>query len=238
MKMILRACLTDRHRSCQDDLPVPGPFQAHDGELPERARTVGTTPALHANQILDAIQQRRSIGKMLPDRPPREHIEQILEAATWAPCHHVTDPWRFVVLAGAAREELGDIMARSKAQGRDLSDADVRAAVERERAKPLRAPVIIAVGIEPSTHPKAIEIEEIAAGAAAIQNMLLAAHSLGLATIWRTGAPAYDPAVKAWLGFSAAAHILGFIYAGYPAVNPQRARHIPAAEVTQWRGWD
>ncbi len=202
-------------------------------------RTVETpTSLVRTNETLDVIHQRRSIGKMLPDRPPRELIEQILDAATWAPCHHVTDPWRFVVLAGSAREELGAIMARSKAQGRDLTDETVRAAVERERAKPLRAPVIIVVGIEPSNHPKAIEIEEIAAGAAAIQNMLLAAHSLGLATIWRTGAPAYDPAVKSWLGFSPVAHILGLIYVGYPAAAPRRARHIPAAEVTQWRGWD
>jgi nitroreductase len=199
---------------------------------------VETTPLLQKHETLDAIQQRRSIGKLLPDRPPRDLIEQILEAATWAPCHHVTDPWRFVVLAGAAREELGEIMARSQAHGRDLSDEAVRAAIERERVKPLRAPVIIAAGIEPSEHPKAIEIEEIAAGAAAIQNMLLAAHSLGLATIWRTGAPAYDPAVKAWLGFSPAAHIPGFIYAGYPAATPRRARHTPASEDTTWRGWD
>lgn len=217
---------------------MPGAFQALDGYRHARTRTVETTPLLQKNETLDAIQQRRSIGKLLPDRPPRELIEQILEAATWAPCHHGTDPWRFVVLAGVAREELGDIMARSKAHGHDLSGDDVRGAVERERAKPLRAPVIIAAGIEPSGHPKAIEIEEIAAGAAAIQNMLLAAHSLGLATIWRTGAPAYDPAVKAWLGFSPAAHILGFIYAGYPAIKPERARHTPAREVTTWRGWD
>ncbi|MER3439589.1 MAG: nitroreductase, partial [Chloroflexota bacterium] len=118
------------------------------------------TSFVHTNETLAVIHQRRSIGKMLPGRPPRELIEQILEAATWAPCHHVTDPWRFVVLAGSAREELGEIMARRKAQGQDLSDETVRAAVERERAKPLRAPVIIAVGIEPSEHPTAIEVEE------------------------------------------------------------------------------
>jgi len=206
--------------------------------LSERPAAERSPSAARPVSVLDAIRGRRSIGKVSPERPPRELIEQVLEAATWAPCHHRTDPWRFVVLAGKAREALGEIMARSKAAGRDLSDEAVRAEVERERAKPLRAPVIIVAGVEPSDHPKAIEVEEIAAGAAAIQNMLLAAPALGLATMWRTGAPAYDPAVKEWLGFSPNAHLLGFIYVGYPEAAPQRASYTPAEEITTWRGWE
>jgi nitroreductase len=115
---------------------------------------------------------------------------------------------------------------------------DIPAGYERARAKALRAPVIVAVAVEHDTDSKAIEVEEIAAGAAAVQNMLLAAHALGLAAMWRTGDPAYCPDVKSFLGFPAAVHLLGFVYLGYPAAAPMRAEHTPAAELTRWLGWE
>lgn len=190
-----------------------------------------------SQSVMEVIQSRRSIGKVLSERPARELIEEILEAGTWAPCHHVTEPWRFVVVAGRAREELGEVMARAKIERMIRQGKETEGEFERAKAKALRAPVIIAVAVLPVEGPKVVEIEEIEAGAAAVQNMLLVAHALGLATIWRTGDPAYDPAVKRHLGLSETAHIIGFIYLGYPAVTPKRARHTTAAELTEWRGW-
>ena len=58
------------------------------------------TPAAISMPVIDAIRGRRSIGKVQPERPSREAIDLILEAGTWAPCHHVTEPWKFVVIAG------------------------------------------------------------------------------------------------------------------------------------------
>jgi nitroreductase len=180
------------------------------------------------------------VGKVGAERPPREQIEQIIRAAGWAPNHYRTQPWRFVVVSGAARERLGDVMARSLA--RRLGDAEsdeARQLIERERRKPLRAPVLIAVAAVPSDTPKAIEIEEIAATAAAVQNMLLAAQALGLGAMWRTGEPAYDPAVKQFLGLPEHAHILSFVYVGYPDMPPlpERERGDALAHAT-WLGWD
>ncbi len=181
--------------------------------------------------VLEAIRTRRSIGKVAAKRPPREAIEEIIEAATWAPNHRLTEPWRFFVLAGDARREFGEVMA---ARRREEGDAEAAA---KTAAKPLRAPVVIAVAVEPVVGPKVVEIEEVTAGAAAVQNMLLAAHALGLGAIWRTGAPTYDPAVKAFFGLGPSAHLLGFVYLGYPdTIVPQRARR-PVAEVTRWLGW-
>ncbi len=188
--------------------------------------------------VLEAIRTRRSIGKVLPDLPPRAVIEELLEAASWAPNHHVTEPWRFVVIAGEARNAFGEVMARSKVAGMDPAAKDIPAEYERAKNKALRAPVIIAVGVEIARGSKGEEIEEVAAGAAAVQNLLLAAHSLGLAAIWRTGDPAYDPRVKAFLGFAPSDHVLGFVYLGYPSIVPLRAKHTPATELTRWLGWD
>jgi len=191
-----------------------------------------------ASVVMDVIRGRRSIGKMRQELPPRDAIETILEAGTWAPCHHVTEPWRFNVIAGDAREALGDVMAKAKVDRMTRQGKPTEGEFERAKAKALRAPVIIAVSVVPDAGPKVVEIEEVEAGAAAVQNMLLAAHSLGLATMWRTGDPAYHPVVKAFLGLTPEAHIIGFVYLGYPETTPARARHTPHQSVTTWTGWD
>ena len=188
--------------------------------------------------VMDAIRTRRSVSKVQPERPPREAIEAILEAGSWAPCHHETEPWRFSVIAGDERAKLGNVMARAKVERMIRQGKAIEGEFERAKVKALRSPVIIAVAVEPSEAPKVVEIEEVEAGAAAVQNMLLAAHELGLGAIWRTGDPAYDPEVKLFLGLGPNSHIIGFICLGYPAIAPNRARHTPAQEITIWRGWE
>jgi nitroreductase len=196
-----------------------------------------STPA-EAEIVLQTLRERRSIGKVRPELPPREHIERIIEAAGWAPNHYRTAPWRFVVLAAAARERLGDVLAESLA-GRldDPDNAESQQLIDRERRKPLRAPVVIAVAAVPSSAPKVRENEEVAATAAAVENMLIAARALGLGAMWRTGAPAYDPAVKDALGLPANAHIVAFVYAGYPDLPPVPDQRQSALAQTIWLDW-
>lgn len=166
---------------------------------------------------LEAIFTRHSISKVLPDPIPRELIEQLLAAAAQAPNHYKVRPWRFTVLAGEARHRLGDLMAeRLRSLQPDLPEA----AYDKEHDKPLRAPVLIAVAADPPEDPRVIEMENICAAAAAVENMLIAARALGLGAMWRTGPAAYDPAVKEFLGFSPTQHLLAFVYVGYPAVEP------------------
>ena len=189
-----------------------------------------------ADAVMETIRSRRSIGRVGPERPSRELIETLLEAATWAPNHHLTEPWRFVVLAGEARAAFGQAMAEAVI-GRP-ENAERTEAFDRAAAKALRAPVIIAVAIDPESGPKSVEIEEIAAGAAAVQNILLAAHAHGLASIWRTGAASLHAHVKAFFDLPPSAHLLGFVYLGYPlGPSPIRER-TPHASVTRWHGWD
>lgn len=189
--------------------------------------------------VLHALRRRRSAPRMTDVRPPRELVEHIIEAGAQAPNHHKTRPWRFVVVAGASRDALGSVMADSAAAGASgLREHDLDALREKQRGKPLRAPVIIAVAVEPSSGPKVIEIEEVEAGAAAVQNMLLAAEALGLGAMWRTGPAAYDPAVKRLLGLSARAHIVAFVYLGYPDVPDLPQREREAQSLTRWMGWD
>ena len=132
-------------------------------------------------KTLEAIHSRSSIGKLSDQLPSREQIEELLDAAVRAPNHHVTEPWRFFVVAGDARAELGDLMADLLAKSLDDPTSErAQNRLRQERSKPLRAPVLILVAVNPNREGKAIEAEEITATAAAVQNILLAAHDMGL----------------------------------------------------------
>jgi nitroreductase len=189
----------------------------------------------------ETIKNRRSIGKMSDQRPTRQQVEHILEAATHAPNHHHVQPWRFIVLAGTAREELGTVMAEALADRLRESTFDsdtIQAMIAKERHKPLRSPVLVVVVAEHPRLPKVLEIENIEATSAAVQNMLLTAEEIGLAAMWRTGDAAFDPRVKYWLGIAPEDAIVAFVYLGYPAI-PKTERHpIPFEEKTTWRGWN
>ncbi len=180
---------------------------------------------------LKAIFTRQSIGGVKPDPVPRELIEKLLSAAVQAPNHYKVHPWRFMVLTGAARERLGEILARSFAERFPGAPAS---ALDKERAKPLRAPVIIAVGVDKPPEPKVLEIENICAAAAAAENLLLAAHALGLAAKWRTGEDARNPHVKEFLGFAPDQHLIALLYIGYPAADMEAGNRPGFEDRTVW----
>jgi nitroreductase len=162
---------------------------------------------------LEVIKTRHSVGKVKADALPRDLIEKLLDAGNDAPNHHKVRPWRFVVLTGGGRNKLGDVMAASQSNRQpDLPPETF----DKTRGLPLRAPAVIAVGVDKPTETRIIEMENHAAASAACQNILLAAHALGLGAIWRTGEWARDAKVKEFLGFAADQHIAGFIYVGYP----------------------
>jgi len=172
--------------------------------------------------VFEAIYNRHSQKKVKQDSIPRELIEKLLDAAVQAPNHYKVRPWRFVVLTGEARERLGDVMAASQM---DRHPEFPQEAFDKARATPLQAPVVIAVGVDKPTEAKVLEIENICAAATACQNLLLAAHAMGLGAKWRTGEWVRDSKVKEFLGFEADQHIIAFIYVGYPEFiieNPPR----------------
>lgn len=188
---------------------------------------------MSTNETLTAIHARRSTGHLRPDPVAPETILEILRAAQAAPNHHLTAPWRFVVLAGDARRALGEAHAAA------LADADPGVSVaarEREIARPERAPVVIAVvcAIDPIDPVTAREDRDGAA--AATQNALLAAESLGLGAIWRTGPMVDEARVRDHLGVARHEAIVAFVYVGVPESRPT-ARDRPDP-VIQWRGLD
>jgi nitroreductase len=184
-------------------------------------------------ETLEAIFTRQSIGEVRPDPVPRDLIEKLLSAAVQAPNHYKVRPWRFVVLTGAARERMGDVIAQSFAGKFPQAPAS---ALVKERAKPLRAPVLIAIGVDKSSEPKVLEIENICAAAAAVENLLLAAHAFGLAAKWRTGEDARDPRLKEFLGFAPDQTLIALVYIGFPVTKAKAVNRPGYEDRTTWMG--
>jgi nitroreductase len=186
---------------------------------------------------LQAVITRRSVAPVFLVEPAPEGaaLERILQAGASAPDHGRLRPWRFILIRGEARRRLGLVFADALRQRQP--DAP-EAALEQERARPLRAPLLIAVAarVDPH-HPKIPEIEQILSTGAAVQNILLAAHAQGFGAKWLTGANAYDEHVKAALGLSADDRLVGFIHLGTVEGEPPAVPHAdPSGHTVEWQG--
>lgn len=167
-------------------------------------------------EAIEAIKTRRSIGKIKDQEVPKELIEKIIEAGTWAPNRYLTEPWRFFIIRGDGRKALSKVMEDIAIKsGIDAESEEGTKKLEKERNKPFNAPVIIAVAADVTVNEKVLRIEELGAVYAAIQNMLLAACGLGSAGIWKTGSACYNPNMKDFFGLKEKDEILAFIYFGY-----------------------
>ena len=163
-------------------------------------------------ELFTAIQTRSSSGRLGEPGPSPADLERLLQAAGHAPDHGRLKPWRFIVLEDALREAFTVAAANAKGARLPLMTAEQLAA---EREKLGRSPTIVVVGCAVNRDQKKIpEIEQVVAAGAAAQNLFLAAHDLGFGVMWKTGAAAYDPAVKATLGLRPDDHIIAIMHLG------------------------
>jgi nitroreductase len=185
----------------------------------------------------EIIQKRRTLKPpMMSDAPvPAAELEAVLESARWAPSHGLTEPWRFRIFRGPARQKLADAMATLYQTALPL-DQQKPDKLEKMRVMPLKAPVVMLVWMARQEIRKIAELEEIEAVACAVQNMQLAATARGLGTFWSTPPFLYTPEMNAWMGIGADDRCLGIFYLGYPA-NPAewpQGRRKPIAEKIEW----
>ena len=187
-------------------------------------------------EVREAIELRRSIGRVKSDPVPKEIVEEILESAVHAPNHKITEPWRFHVFTGKGRGELARAraeLARLQAEAEGEEEEYIAGRVSRERKKAFRAPVVIAV-ISKGGRDEVETLENYAACAAAVQNMQLTAHALGLATIWRTGPVAYQPYMRGFFDLKDDDKIVAYLYLGYSDTIERPRRRGPASAKTVW----
>ncbi len=166
-------------------------------------------------EALDAILKRSSAARLAEPAPTPQQLDLILEAGKAAPDHGRLQPWRFVILEGAARTVLAETMAALR---REKSPDATDEMLAQERAKAFRAPTII-VAAAAITEGRIPPAEQFAAVAAATQNMFLAAFALGLGAMWKTGDAAYHDGLKSALGLGTGDQIVAFLYLGTTADN-------------------
>jgi nitroreductase len=187
-----------------------------------------------ADGRLDALLSRVSVGALGEPAPDAEGVRAIIEAALRAPDHGKLRPWRFIVIRGEARARLGALFARGLAARDPHAPA---AALDKERGKPLRAPLVIAVVARVQAGHKIPEVEQVLSAGAAVMNMLNAIHALGFGGVLLTGGAAYDPAVHAALGLAGGERLVGFVHVGTPIQAPPAVPRPDAADyVTEWTG--
>jgi 5,6-dimethylbenzimidazole synthase len=141
-------------------------------------------------ELLEAIKERRSCRAFLPDPVSESDIETILDAAIWAPSPLNAQPWEFKVITNAGlKEKIFSEGMRCKAWALEKSGWKWLNGYTMDFLKAV--PVIIAVIGDPKKSGVSMFMEDEPTGyqhacAAAVQNMLLAAHSLGLGSLWFT----------------------------------------------------
>lgn len=185
--------------------------------------------------VMEAIKTRRSIGKVKDEKVPKELIEKVIEAATFAPNRYITEPWRLFVISGDGRRALSRLMEDiALDSGIDPNSEEGKKTIEKQKNKPFRAPVIIAVAAEVTEDKKVIRLEELGATYAAIQNMLLAAHSLGLSSYWKTGKACYSSKMKEFFGLKEKDEVLALIYLGYSDAKKNMISRKSGDSLTKW----
>ncbi len=159
---------------------------------------------------IDTLLNRNSHARLVDPGPDAGELNTILQAASRAPDHGRLRPWRFVVVAGDRRQALGEVFMKSLR----LRGIDDPAKLEKATNAPLRAPLIIVGLLHAVAHPKIAREEQAHAVAAALAAAQLAAESLGIGSMWRTGGYATDPTVIKSLGGAVDDQVIGFLYLG------------------------
>ncbi|MBK6855150.1 MAG: nitroreductase [Microthrixaceae bacterium] len=182
-----------------------------------------------SESVPDVIRNRRTSLVVDPARPvDPEVVRGLIELATWAPNHKRTWPWRFTVLTGESRSHLGEAFA---AVGESLDMDPMK--VSSQRTKYLRSPVVVLVWVIGDPDPVRRR-EDRDATAAAVQNLLLAATSEGLASYWASISDHFHAPARALAGLDDNHDFVALIYLGHP-IGQVAAPPRPDPEIT-WLG--
>ncbi len=187
----------------------------------------------NAGTLIEALARRRSVKPMLmaPEVPTREEIETLLTVAARTPDHGKLVPWRFIVIAGEARERLGEGLAAIFSDHNPGADAD---AIAFERKRLARAPLVVAVVSRAAPHAKIPEWEQVLSAGAVCMNLSHAAFALGYAANWLTEWYAYDRRALALLGVEPQEKVAGFIHIGRPMRPPEERERPALADIVTW----
>lgn len=182
--------------------------------------------------VESAVRDRRSVHRFRPDALPESVLEDLLQTSTYAPNHKHSEPWRFVVVRGEAKQRLADLRVelveeRARAEGRPLRDPS---AMIREIVEP-QAIVYVVQQLSPDAKRQK---EDYASCSIVAYILQLAAWERGLGARWHSGQLTSDPKVHAFLGLSEDEAATCYLAMGYPAEVPPDWQKKPAKDLTRY----
>src|SRR4051812_14776766 len=183
--------------------------------------------------ISNIITSRRSTkpAMMNGNKASDQQVQSLLELADWAPTHGFTEPWRFTVYSNPPEfcHQHAELYKKS------IEPTDfVEGVYNNLYTQGDKASHVIIVTMKRGDLPKIPVIEEMEAVACAIQNILLGATALGLASFWSTGGMALRPPMKDFLHLGEDDHVVGIIYLGFADVQAEGSRQMPLEEKITW----
>jgi nitroreductase len=212
---------------------------------------------------IEAIRSRRSIRVFNDSIPPKETIQECLEAATWAPNPTNQQPWEFMVVAGDSLKNISETVIKTFPQR--MKEVDPYKGIPKscEERKNETFEKIVSAAKEEGIDIKDLFQKNLAfygapvavlfmaykmehslyrhATAAALQNFLLAAHAKGLGTCWLSSVAACQEEIKTLLKISDEKEILDGVALGYPnpdsPLNSYPRTRLPVKKVTTWLGF-
>ncbi len=186
-------------------------------------------------QASELIRRRRAIfPNTYKDKPiPEAIIREVLENANWAPTHRLTEPWRFKVFRGAARQQLSDYLAGWYKENTPAAQFSEKK-YEKTKQKPLRSACVIAICMQRDPMERIPEWEEVAAVAAAVQNMWLSCTAYQIGCYWSSPRPMLE--ADEFLGLGEGERCLGLLYMGYYDMPPLPGKRGPIEEKVEWLG--
>lgn len=169
-------------------------------------------------ELAELIRGRRTIELFLQTPVPDELVRDAIETATWAPNHHVTEPWHFYVLGKQTVERCLDLCCDlvTAKKGQEAGDFKRNSWSEK--------PGWIVVTCRRS-EDELRQREDYAACAAAVQNLMLYLWKAGVGSKWTTGDITKDPRFFDIVGFDGDEEfVVSLLWFGYPKVTPEQKR--------------
>lgn len=162
----------------------------------------------------------------------KKTIESIVANALWAPTHKLTQPWRFIVLGGNHKQELGRFMAeyyRKKYTEEEFSNERYE-----ETKTYTENATLLGLVFQPSKSAQLPEWEEIAAISSAVQNMWLSCTALNIGSYWDTSEATMKYTER--IALKENEKFLGIFLMGYPKENIQlgNRRRKPLSKKLTW----
>lgn len=181
--------------------------------------------------ISELIKNRRAVFPIQYNDQPieRETIQQLLEAANWAPTHKRTEPWRFKVVQGKAREKLGIFLSEKY---RQIEAKPKIVKVNKLLKNPIGAAAVIIICMQRDPEERVPEWEEIAATAMAVQNMWLMCTELGIGCYWSS--PDLISYMDEFTELQPGEKCLGLFYMGYFDERLPAGSRAPIEDKVSW----